>query len=132
MKILLADDDATIHAAYTRYLEKCGHTVFHAYDGEETVKVVIENSPDVIFLDLMMPKKDGRDICKMLKQQSDTKHIKIIMLSAKDQQWDRTLGFELGADDYITKPCSLDHIEHVLTKLLMDQKKRALIFQEKK
>jgi DNA-binding response OmpR family regulator len=80
--------------------------IIHAYDGQEAVERVYDELPDIVVLDIMMPKKDGRDICRELKTDPRTKGVRILMLSAKDQQFDRIVGLELGADDYEVKPFS--------------------------
>jgi DNA-binding response OmpR family regulator len=74
-------------------------------------------NPDFIVLDIMMPIKDGRDICQDLKKNSRTKDIKILMLSGKDKQLDRIVGFESGADDYIAKPFSPSHVARRIKKM---------------
>ena len=117
MKILIADDDKTIHISFTKPLMGMGYEVFHAYDGAEAVEIAHKEKPDLLLLDVSMPKMDGRDVCKKLKMSSETDKITIIMLTAKDQQFDRQLGFEMGADDYITKPCSVVYLARILKKM---------------
>ena len=117
MKILIADDDKTIHISFTKPLVNLGHEVLNAYDGVEALQLAQTEGPDLILLDVTMPLMDGRDVCKKLKGSDETKEITIIMLSAKDQQFDRQVGFEMGADDYIIKPCSVSFIERVLNKM---------------
>ncbi|MBU0484342.1 MAG: response regulator [Proteobacteria bacterium] len=118
MKILIVDDDRTIHLAYTKPLKKSGHEVLSAYDGPEALEMAVAHQPEIIVLDLTMPGMDGRDICKQLKNAPDTKQIKIIMLTAKDTQHDRLLGVELGADEYLTKPCSIFYLEMAINKII--------------
>ncbi len=118
MKILIADDDRTIHASFTKFLSEQGHEVHHAYDAAETLRFALEERPDLILLDITMPAGDGRNICQQLKSSPETAGIKIIMLTARESQHDRTLGLELGADDYITKPCSILYLDRAITKLL--------------
>jgi len=89
----------------------------HAYDGQETVERVDNELPDLVVLDIMMPKKDGRDICRDLKKNPKTKDIKILMLSAKDEQFDRIVGLEVGADDYEIKPFSPDHLARKIKRM---------------
>ena len=109
-KLLIADDEKYPHDLLTKLLPVDEFDIIHAYDGKETLRLAKEQLPDLIVLDIMMPLMDGRDICKKLKNDPETKNIKIIMLTAKDQQHDRILGLELGADDYITKPCSINYL----------------------
>ena len=109
-KILIADDEKHVHDLLRQSLSVDEFHIIHAYDGKETLKLAKERLPDFIVLDIMMPHMDGRDICRRLKSEPDTKNIEIIMLTAKDEQHDRVLGLELGADDYITKPCSISYL----------------------
>ena len=118
MKLLIADDDRVIHLTFTKPLIKNGFEVLSAFDGQEAMDMAIEHKPDIILLDLTMPKMDGRDICKKLKNSPETRHIKIIMLSGKNEHLDRLLGLELGADDYISKPCSIFHLERAINQLV--------------
>lgn len=117
-KILIADDDRTIHISFTKFLTEQGYEVLHAYDGKEAMALAQEHLPDLMLLDLTMPELDGRTVCQRLKSASQTEHIKIIMLTAKDAQHDITLGYELGADSYVTKPCSIQFLERSLKKLM--------------
>ena len=85
-------------------LKKEGYNTLEANDGEEAVRLVIEKKPDLVLLDIMLPKMDGLTVCKRIRHNYN---IPIIMLSAKDEEIDKILGLELGADDYITKPFSV-------------------------
>ena len=85
-------------------LKKEGYNTLEANDGEEAVRLVIEKKPDLVLLDIMLPKMDGLTVCKKIRHNYN---IPIIMLSAKDEEIDKILGLELGADDYITKPFSV-------------------------
>lgn len=101
--ILICDDQHIIHETLGMYLESEGFTYASAYDGEEALKKAQTENPSLILLDLMMPKKSGIDVCREIRQTSQTP---IIMLTAKGEEIDRILGLELGADDYIVKPFS--------------------------
>jgi DNA-binding response OmpR family regulator len=104
-KIFIVDDDIILHEAITAYLSSDEFEIIHAYDGGHDILERIENEqPDLIILDIMMPIGDGRDICRDVKKNPKTKNIKILMLSAKSEHYERILGLELGADEYITKP----------------------------
>lgn len=103
LKVLIIDDDPNVHEIIRLYFEQQYMTIVHAYDGETGVRYVETESPDVIILDVMMPKMDGYDTCREIRKQADTP---IIMLTAKGDEFDRILGLELGADDYVTKPFS--------------------------
>ncbi len=100
-KVLLVDDEKTLAKALKFNLEKEGYQVDCAYDGEEALAKVEEISPDLIVLDLMLPKLDGFEVCQKVRRNHN---IPIIMLTAKTEDIDKILGLELGADDYMTKP----------------------------
>ena len=100
-KVLIADDEAPIREILKIYCEKEGFDVIEAADGAEAILKVQSEKPDIIILDIMMPVLDGLEVCKQVRKMSD---IPIIMLTAKDDDDDRILGLEIGADDYITKP----------------------------
>ena len=103
-KILVVDDESSIVTLLQYNLEQAGYMVETASDGMEAYNAVLEKRPDLIVLDLMLPKMDGMEVCKALRQQKI--HTPIIMLTAKDDEFDKVLGLELGADDYMTKPFS--------------------------
>lgn len=100
-KILVADDDPNICELLRLYLEKEGYEAVIASNGEEAVSLFLKSSPDLVLLDIMMPKLDGWQTCKRIRETSDCP---IIMLTAKGEVFDRVLGLDLGADDYIVKP----------------------------
>lgn len=102
-KILVVDDEQPIADILKFNLEKEGYEVVCAFDGETAVQLAFSVKPDLILLDLMLPIKDGMDVCREVRSQSN---IPIIMLTAKDTELDKVLGLELGADDYVTKPFS--------------------------
>jgi len=106
-RILVIDDEKDIVEAIEYNLKKEGYKVSKAFDGQQGLKSAKENNPDLIILDLMLPGIPGLDVCKILKRDTKTSNIPIIMLTAKDGEVDKIVGFELGADDYITKPFSL-------------------------
>lgn len=100
-KIAIIEDEKTISDIIKYNLEKEGYQVHTAYDGEEGLALIDEVNPDLIMLDIMMPKLDGFEVCKTVRQ---TKNTPIIMLTARADEIDKVVGLELGADDYITKP----------------------------
>jgi two-component system phosphate regulon response regulator PhoB len=104
--IFVVDDEEDILALIRMNLEREGYKVTCIEAGEECVKKAREKLPDLIVLDLMLPGIDGLDVCKLLKNDSKTRHIPIIMLTAKGEESDIVTGLELGADDYMTKPFS--------------------------
>lgn len=101
MKILIADDEATIREIVALYLEKEGFYVFVAADGEEAMQIEMKESPDLLLLDIMLPKMSGLELC-----QSIERNVPIIFITARSAENDKIAGFSLGADDYITKPFS--------------------------
>ena len=106
-KILVVDDEQPIADILKFNLEKEGYQVVCALDGEEAVQLAFSEDPDLILLDLMLPLKDGLDVCREVRSKLDTP---IIMLTAKDSEIDKVLGLEMGADDYVTKPFSTREI----------------------
>ncbi len=100
-KILLVDDEKTLVKVLKFNLEKEGYEVCCAYDGEAALFLQEKEKPDLIILDLMLPKINGLDVCKKIRK---TQNVPIIMLTAKTEDIDKILGLELGADDYLTKP----------------------------
>ena len=100
-RILVVDDEQNICELLTLYLVKEGYTVETAGDGEEAIQKFASFNPDLILLDIMLPKKDGWQVCREIRK---TSNVPIIMLSAKGETFDKVLGLELGADDYVTKP----------------------------
>lgn len=103
-KILVVDDEQSIVTLLQYNLERSGYDVITASDGEEALEQAENENPDLIVLDVMLPKVDGIDVCKQLRQQKMM--VPILMLTAKDEEFDKVLGLELGADDYMTKPFS--------------------------
>jgi two-component system, OmpR family, alkaline phosphatase synthesis response regulator PhoP len=106
-KILLVDDEATIVQSLRYNLERSGYAVTAAGDGRSAVALVASEQPDLVILDIMLPLLDGIEACKEIRR---TSSVPIIMLTAKDQEFDKVLALELGADDYVTKPFSLGEI----------------------
>lgn len=102
-KVLVVDDEKAISDIIVFNLEKEGFEIKVAYDGEEALQKFHDESPDLIVLDLMLPKIDGLEVCREIRKESS---VPIIMLTAKDSEIDKVLGLELGADDYVTKPFS--------------------------
>lgn len=103
-KILIVDDERPIVEILKINLQKENYIVFEAYDGEEAVSKALTVNPDLILLDVMLPKLDGFSVCKKIREKSS---VPILMLTAREEEVDKVLGLELGADDYITKPFSV-------------------------
>lgn len=106
-KILIIEDEAHIIELLTFNLEKNNFKVIVAKDGEEGLKMAYDEMPDLILLDLMLPKIEGTKVCMQLKNNEKMQDIPIIMLTAKSEEMDKILGLEIGADDYVTKPFSV-------------------------
>jgi phosphate regulon transcriptional regulator PhoB len=103
-KILIVDDEKDIVDLISYNLEKEGFVTIKAYDGESALELVKARKPDLVVLDLMLPRIKGLEVCKFIRKNPDTETLPIIMLTAKGDQVDKILGLEMGADDYITKP----------------------------
>ena len=106
-KILLVEDDKSLQKLITYNFKKEGFKIDTISDGEEVVYQIRDNIPDLILLDLMLPDGSGLDFCKRIKLKDKFNNIPIIILTAKDDEVDKVVGFELGADDYVTKPFSV-------------------------
>ncbi len=121
-RILVVDDEPEIHTVLGKLLSKEGYEVESAYNADEAFKAVSEERPDLIILDIMMPKVSGIEVCNRLKADPATKNILILIVSARDAQEDRIEGLSKGADDYVSKPFHLRSlvrkIEHMLEKKL--------------
>ena len=102
-RILIADDDENVHRSLNPYFKREGYQILSAHDGEEALDYVQKMRPDIVLLDIMMPKMDGLVVCREIRKESN---LPIIMLTAKGEEFDKLLGLELGAEDYITKPFS--------------------------
>ncbi len=100
-KILIVDDDTNICELLRLYIEKEGYQAVLAYDGEQAIEVFNKEQPNLVLLDIMMPKLDGWQVCREIRKTSDCP---IIMITAKGEVFDKILGLELGADDYVVKP----------------------------
>ena len=103
-KVLVVDDEQSILTLLQYNLQQAGYEVLTASDGDEGKNLALKENPDLIVLDLMLPKLDGLEVCKQLRQQKN--FTPVLMLTAKDDEFDKVLGLELGADDYMTKPFS--------------------------
>ena len=102
-KVLIADDNKQIVSILSEYCKKNNFTVSTVFDGEAALKEIEENEFDIILLDVMMPKKDGFDVCRQVRTFSN---VPIIMITARGEDFERIMGLETGADDYIVKPFS--------------------------
>ena len=105
-RVLIADDDADILALVAFRLERSGYEVLQATDGEEALRLAVEESPDLAVLDVMMPKMDGYEVTRRIRDNEATSNMPVILLTARAQQSDVDQGMLAGADDYVKKPFS--------------------------
>src|SRR5216117_2533772 len=105
-RVLIVDDDPDILRLVSYNLTQAGFDVATAATGRKALESVQKRQPDLIILDLMLPDIDGMEVCRTLRQRDDSRRIPIIMLTARGEEIDRVIGFELGADDYVAKPFS--------------------------
>lgn len=117
-RILIVDDSDNIRNVLQMNFEWLGYQVTCARDGEEALRLVASQPPDLIILDVMMPRRNGYQVCRTLKMDAAHKEIPIIFLTAKDQKEDRFWGKDCGADEYLTKPFSAAKLERVIARLL--------------
>jgi len=105
-QVLIADDEPNIVTALEFLLQRNGYEVSIARNGDEALKLIEQNRPDLVLLDVMMPLRSGYEVCQMVRAREDLRHIKIVVLTAKGRPADANKGLALGADLYITKPFS--------------------------
>lgn len=117
-KILVIEDEADLRASIVRFLLAEGYEVFIAENGEQGMDVAMQEMPDLIVCDIAMPQMDGFGTLFSLRENVTTSHIPFIFLTASDRVYDRKFGFELGANDYITKPFSFDVLMAAIQKRL--------------
>src|SRR5882672_6803253 len=121
VSLLVVEDDENISTAISEYFTRAGYNVKTVEDGLNGVKAALEDPPDAVVLDLMLPKMDGLAVCKELREKVG--YLPILMLTAKDDVVDKVLGLEMGADDYITKPFSLRELEARIKTVLRRSRK---------
>jgi DNA-binding response OmpR family regulator len=119
-KVLVCDDEPYIVESVSYVVRKAGYEVVVAEDGEEALAASRREVPDLIFLDIMMPKLSGYDVCKQLKEDPATRGIYIVMLTARGQEEDERKAVEVGADEFMTKPFSPRKMRAKLQELLGD------------
>jgi two-component system alkaline phosphatase synthesis response regulator PhoP len=124
-RILVVDDDKSIVKVLTAYLEQSGYQVFPAYDGEMALHVLRRERPDLMILDLMMPRRDGCEVITLVRNDKSLAATPVIMLTARIEDSDKIIGLELGADDYITKPFNarevVARVKSLLRRVRLDQ-----------
>jgi DNA-binding response OmpR family regulator len=116
--VLVADDEDDIRALVSFRLKRAGYEVITAADGEEAFLLATTRLPDLVVLDMMMPKATGLEVTRNMREQATTKDIPIILLTARAQEADVARGFEAGADDYVKKPFSPQHLQARVQALL--------------
>jgi two-component system phosphate regulon response regulator PhoB len=117
-RILVIEDEPDIQQVLDYNLREKGHKVFIAGKGEEGLKIARDKRPDLVLLDLMLPDIPGTEVCKALKTDPSLKNTQVVMLTAKGEEIDRVVGFELGADDYVVKPFSVRELLLRVTAIL--------------
>jgi DNA-binding response OmpR family regulator len=117
-RVLIADDDVDILALVAFRLERSGYQVLKAMDGEEALKVALEESPDLAVLDVMMPRMDGYEVTRRIRGNEATRGMSVILLTARAQDSDVAAGLEAGADDYVKKPFSPQELRTRVEQML--------------
>ncbi len=110
LKVMVIDDSKTIRRTAEILLKKAGCNVMTATDGFEALSLIADSNPDVIFVDIMMPRLDGYQTCALIKHNEEFKHTPVIMLSSKDGLFDRARGRIVGSEQYLTKPFTKDEL----------------------
>lgn len=123
--VLIVDDEKAIVDILEFNLKRDGYNVIKGYNGEEGLQLFREKKPDIILLDIMMPKKDGLQVCKEIRAESN---VPIILLTAKAEEFDKVIGLEFGADDYVTKPFS---VREVIARVKANLRRRVMDVKDK-
>ena len=121
-KILIAEDEPDIRELISFTLRYAGYEVIAASNGEEALRIILQNLPDLVLLDVRMPRLSGYDVCRHLKNQPATCEIPVVFLSAKGQESEIQAGLDAGAIDYILKPFSPDHLMERIRQILEERK----------
>ena len=108
--VMIVEDEASLVTMLRYNLEKEGYAVTEASDGEEAITVANETTPDAVILDWMLPRMSGIEVCRQLRRKAETRHVPIIMLTARSEETDKVRGLNVGADDYLTKPFSMPEL----------------------
>ncbi|RFA29032.1 two-component system response regulator [Alkalilimnicola ehrlichii] len=117
-RILIADDEPNIVLSLEFLLQNAGYEVATATDGEAALTAIADQRPDLVLLDVMMPRKDGYEVCQILRSDEAYRDLKIVMLTAKGRDVEQEKGLSLGADDYITKPFATQDVVQRVRHLL--------------
>ncbi len=117
-RILIVDDEPNIVLSLEFLMKKAGYEVSTAEDGEQALAAIHEQHPDLVLLDVMMPRKDGFQVCQSIREEDEFQDLRIVMLTAKGRDLEQEKGLSLGADDYITKPFSTQDVVNKVRQLL--------------
>ncbi len=128
-KVLIVEDDHALSDVLFYNLQKADFNVFRAFDGRDGLEQARQKIPDIVVLDLMLPRLGGMEVCRQLRKQKETRDIGILMLTAKSEDLDQIDGFEAGADDYVVKPFS---VLVLLERIRALQRRRTLDLEEEK
>ena len=124
-RVLVVEDETALVELLRYNLEQAGFRVSVAYDGEEALASVQEDTPDLILLDWMLPLMSGIEVCRQLRRQTSTANVPIIMLTARGEEGDRVRGLDAGADDYVSKPFSLEELTARLRSVVRQRQSTA-------
>ena len=116
IKVMVIDDSNTIRRTAEALLKKAGYDVYTAGDGFEAMSIITDRRPDIIFVDIMMPRLDGYQTCLLIKNNKDFKHIPVIMLSSKDGLFDKARGKIAGSEEHVNKPFTQEELIEVISK----------------
>ncbi|AWP24390.1 pilus assembly protein PilG [Acidiferrobacter sp. SPIII_3] len=116
IKVMIIDDSNTIRRTAEALLKKAGYDVYTAGDGFEAMSVITDRRPDIIFVDIMMPRLDGYQTCLLIKNNKDFKHIPVIMLSSKDGLFDKARGRIAGSEEHVNKPFTQEELVEVIAR----------------
>lgn len=117
-KVMVIDDSSTICRSAEMFLSSAGFEVVSVPNGFDALSMIIQEKPDLIFIDVLMPKLDGLQTCRIIKRSEDFKNVPVIFLSSKDGEFDKARGILVGADDYLTKPFKKDEIINIVNKYI--------------
>jgi DNA-binding response OmpR family regulator len=117
-RVLVVEDEPNIVDSLSFLMKQAGFKVAVARDGETAIRTIESQVPDLVLLDVMLPRRDGYDVCREIRANPDWNDVRVVMLTAKGRELDRRKGLELGADDYITKPFSTRDIVRRIRELL--------------
>ena len=122
-KVLIVEDSLTQREAISEFLKGSGLKVIMAKDGVEALEIFDQHNPDLIVLDVVMPRMNGYEVCRKLKSDDGTKNVPVIMCSSKNEQFDRYWGMRQGADAYLTKPFKAGELIDTIKQLLKEQQR---------